>query len=118
MRETENRGADIVLNSLAGKLLHASWQCVAKFGKMVELGKVDFLTNGTLDMAPFCENRAFFGVDLLQLGDENPVVFSRYGLLACSFLVHLYPFHSDESLGYWPSCSPGSSMERSVSSLG
>ncbi|GFF62126.1 putative acyl carrier protein [Aspergillus udagawae] len=73
----QNRGADIVLNSLAGKLLHASWQCVAKFGKMVELGKVDFLTNGILDMAPFSGNRAFFGVDLLQLGDENPIVFSR-----------------------------------------
>ncbi|OJJ95089.1 hypothetical protein ASPACDRAFT_55425 [Aspergillus aculeatus ATCC 16872] len=71
MRETNGRGVDIVLNSLAGKLLHASWRCVAPFGKMIELGKRDFLTNGILDMAPFLANRAFVGVDMLELGQQD-----------------------------------------------
>ena len=67
----------MVLNSLAGKLLHASWNCVAKFGKMIELGKIDFSTNGSLDMGPFASNRSFVGVDLLQLASELPELLSR-----------------------------------------
>ncbi|KAJ5291615.1 Fum1p [Penicillium angulare] len=72
MRETKGRGVDLVLNSLAGELLHASWECVAARGKMIELGKRDFLTNGTLSMVPFAGNRSFHGVDLLKLGEECP----------------------------------------------
>ena len=53
MRETNGRGVDVVLNSLAGKLLHVSWDCVAEFGQMVELGKLDILTHGTLSVSPF-----------------------------------------------------------------
>ncbi|KAH1629843.1 hypothetical protein KXX39_003331 [Aspergillus fumigatus] len=76
MRVTQGRGVDVVLNSLAGELLHASWKCVAEFGKMVEIGKRDFLEHGKLDMDAFCGNRAFFGVDLIRLG-EKPGFISR-----------------------------------------
>lgn len=72
MKATENRGVDLVLNSLAGELLHASWECVAKCGKMVELGKRDFIGHGTLDMHKFLGNRTFCGVDLITLGQECP----------------------------------------------
>ncbi|KAF7113795.1 hypothetical protein CNMCM5793_004850 [Aspergillus hiratsukae] len=72
MRMTNNRGVDLVLNSLAGELLHASWRCVAPFGKMIELGKRDFLGHGKLDMDLFGGNRSFIGVDLLQIQMENP----------------------------------------------
>ncbi|KAK2756138.1 Type I Iterative PKS [Arachnomyces sp. PD_36] len=74
MRETNGRGVDVVLNSLSGKLLHASWECVAPFGRMIELGKRDFLTHGKLSMSPFISNRAFFGVDLLQITQESPLI--------------------------------------------
>ncbi|KAJ5762471.1 polyketide synthase [Penicillium nucicola] len=77
MQVTNGRGVDIVLNSLSEELLHASWECVAPFGKMIELGKRDFLTNGTLDMRPFLNNRAFFGVDLLELGDADVGILNR-----------------------------------------
>lgn len=77
MKETSGRGVDIVLNSLAGKLLHASWECVAPFGRMIELGKRDFLTHGRLSMSPFISNRAFFGVDLLQICRERPAILER-----------------------------------------
>ncbi|THC99609.1 hypothetical protein EYZ11_000876 [Aspergillus tanneri] len=72
LEETNGRGVDVVLNSLAGKLLHASWECVASFGRMIELGKRDFLSNGQLNMMPFGKNRAYFGFDLTQLADEAP----------------------------------------------
>ncbi|GLB05728.1 putative PKS/NRPS-like protein biosynthetic cluster [Aspergillus tubingensis] len=77
MHQTNGRGVDIVLNSLAGKLLHASWKCVAPFGKMIELGKQDLLANGSLQMDLFLENRTFCGVDLTQLADMNPDCFSE-----------------------------------------
>ncbi|EAW16387.1 putative polyketide synthase [Aspergillus fischeri NRRL 181] len=75
MRITNNRGVDIVLNSLSGELLHASWKCVAPFGKMIELGKRDFLGHGKLDMDLFADNRTFIGVDLSQLSDKSPELF-------------------------------------------
>ena len=71
MKATKGCGVDVVLNSLYGELLHASWECVAKFGRMIELGKRDFLANGTLSLKPFIKNRAFFGVDLLDLSEES-----------------------------------------------
>ncbi|GLA83996.1 putative PKS/NRPS-like protein biosynthetic cluster [Aspergillus tubingensis] len=70
LRETGGRGVDIVLNSLAGELLHASWSCVAEFGKMIEIGKRDILEHGKLPMDAFGGNRAFFGVDLVRLGQK------------------------------------------------
>ncbi|KAJ5604827.1 hypothetical protein N7510_009981 [Penicillium lagena] len=70
MHETNAQGVDIVINSLAGELLHASWKCVAEFGKMIEIGKRDFLEHGTLDLEAFGGNRAFFGVDLIRLAEK------------------------------------------------
>ncbi|GMF78452.1 unnamed protein product [Aspergillus oryzae] len=71
LQKTDGRGVDLVLNSLSGDLLHASWQCVAKLGKMLELGKRDFLGHGLLEMDRFLDNRSFIGIDLLQVLDEN-----------------------------------------------
>lgn len=81
MEETDGRGVDVVLNSLAGKLLHASWKCVAPFGKMLELGKRDFLGHGKLDMATFGSNRAFFGVDLATMRSQAPRIFQRFVMI-------------------------------------
>ena len=43
----------MVLNSLAGEPLKATWRCIAPFGRFVEIGKKDIEANGRLDMAPF-----------------------------------------------------------------
>jgi NADPH:quinone reductase-like Zn-dependent oxidoreductase len=67
MHATNGTGVDVVLNSLSGELLHASWKCVAAGGCMVDLGKRDFLGRGQLAMHPFVGNRAFFGVDLATM---------------------------------------------------
>ncbi|KAM5467173.1 Type I Iterative PKS [Microsporum ferrugineum] len=71
MRQTGGRGVDIVLNSLSGELLHASWKCVAELGRMIELGKRDILGHAQLSMDGFSGNRAYFGVDLYRLGETN-----------------------------------------------
>lgn len=63
MRETQGNGVDLVLNSLSGELLHATWRCVAPFGKMVEIGKRDLIGSGKLDMNVFLANRSYCCVD-------------------------------------------------------
>ncbi|KAI0101373.1 hypothetical protein GGR51DRAFT_530505 [Nemania sp. FL0031] len=74
MRETDNKGVDVVLNSLSGELLHASWECVAEFGTLVELGKRDLLHNGKLDMRPFLANRNYCCVGLDHLQKKTSVM--------------------------------------------
>ncbi|KAI0604978.1 Qor NADPH:quinone reductase and related Zn-dependent oxidoreductase [Pyrenophora tritici-repentis] len=67
MRETHGEGVDVVLNSLSGELLHATWKCVGDFGTMVEIGKRDLLGGAKLDMQPFLANRSYCCVDIDQL---------------------------------------------------
>ena len=64
MDETDGRGVDLALNSLSGDLLHATWHCVAEFGKMIEIGKRDFLGSGKLDMDVFLANRSYCSLQL------------------------------------------------------
>ncbi|KAF9888394.1 hypothetical protein FE257_008672 [Aspergillus nanangensis] len=68
MRETNNRGVDLALNSLSGELLHSTWKCVAPFGKMIEIGKRDLIGAGKLDMKPFGDNRSYCCVGFDQQG--------------------------------------------------
>ncbi|KAL0940537.1 Lovastatin diketide synthase LovF 14 [Colletotrichum truncatum] len=77
MRETEGRGVDLVLNSLSGDLLHASWKCVAPFGMLVELGKRDIAASGKLDMLPFLQNRSYSCINMAQIVRERPETIQR-----------------------------------------
>lgn len=72
MRATKCRGVDVVLNSLSGDLLHASWKCVAEFGVMVEIGKRDFQRRSKLAMDVFEANRTFVGLDIRGLSISRP----------------------------------------------
>ncbi|KAI1619299.1 KR domain-containing protein [Exophiala viscosa] len=72
LRMTEGAGVDVVLNSLSGELLHTSWDCVAEFGTLLEIGKRDFIGNGRLAMNPFELNRNYCGIDLGHLLERKP----------------------------------------------
>lgn len=74
---TGGLGVDVVLNSLSGELLHASWDCVAPHGTFIELGKKDTLAGGKLAMAAFDGNRSFIGVEMANLAVENPAIIHR-----------------------------------------
>jgi len=76
--ETEGRGVDVVLNSLSGELLHTSWECVAEFGTLIEIGKRDLMGGARLEMGPFLGNRTYSGVDLTLLTEKRPQVMRRY----------------------------------------
>ena len=72
MRETDGRGVDLVLNSLSGDLLHATWKCVAEFGKMIEIGEKDLIGAGKLDLGSFLGGRSYTSVQLDALVAKKP----------------------------------------------
>ena len=68
---TGGRGVDVVLNSLAGEAMIRSVDCLAPFGRFVELGKRDFYSNTHVGLRPFRRNLTYFGVDVDQLMNGN-----------------------------------------------
>ncbi|KAI1379833.1 putative polyketide synthase [Hypoxylon crocopeplum] len=77
MTATGGRGVDVVLNSVSGELLHASWKCVAQNGCMVEIGQRDLTGKGRLAMDPFADNRSFCAVDISRLSVVNKPCIAR-----------------------------------------
>ncbi|KAH7303833.1 polyketide synthase [Stachybotrys elegans] len=67
MEATGGRGVDVVLNSLTGDLLHVSWDCIASFGRFIEVGKRDIVDSGLLQMQTFSRNSTFTAFDLADL---------------------------------------------------
>lgn len=59
MAQTNGKGVDYVLNSLAEEKLAASVRCLGKNGSFLEIGKFDIMNNSKLDMAPFANEIQF-----------------------------------------------------------
>jgi NADPH:quinone reductase-like Zn-dependent oxidoreductase len=70
-RATNGRGVDVVLNSLAGILLQESFNCMAPFGRFIEIGKRDLEINSQLAMGAFTRAVTFTSVDLLAFGEQK-----------------------------------------------
>lgn len=64
MKATNGRGIDVILNSLAGDMLHETWRCVAENGIFIEIGKKDILDRNSLSMEPFNWNASYRAFDL------------------------------------------------------
>ncbi|KAK1975933.1 beta-ketoacyl synthase domain-containing protein [Colletotrichum cereale] len=67
MRMTDGKGVDVIVNSLSGEALRASFNCIAMFGRFIEIGKRDIMANGKIDMLPFSRCATFTAVDLAQI---------------------------------------------------
>ncbi|CAI7594036.1 unnamed protein product [Penicillium glandicola] len=76
-RATSEVGVDVIVNSLAGDLLRETWECLAPFGRFVEIGKADITKNTRLDMQPFEHNVTFSSVDLTKIGKFKPQLMKR-----------------------------------------
>jgi NADPH:quinone reductase-like Zn-dependent oxidoreductase/surfactin synthase thioesterase subunit/NADP-dependent 3-hydroxy acid dehydrogenase YdfG len=72
MEVTGSRGVDVVLNSLAGRLLSQSIKCLSPFGRFVELGKSDIYRNAKLNLQRLGENASYFVVDVDRLAAQKP----------------------------------------------
>lgn len=73
-RMTKGCGIDVILNSLAGDSLRGSWDCLAPFGRFVEIGKKDILGGSKLSMFPISKNRKFSAINLTHLSAERPAL--------------------------------------------
>ena len=72
LADTGNIGVDIVVNSLSGQFLDKSLDCLAPFGRFVELGKRDLYADAPLGLKSLTKNISFHVVDLMALlADRN-----------------------------------------------
>lgn len=76
-RMTDGYGVDVVLNSLMGQGLRASWECIAPYGRFIEIGKADINADASLPMLPFANNALFAAVDIRHMIVERPQMASR-----------------------------------------
>ncbi|XP_036143420.1 fatty acid synthase-like, partial [Monomorium pharaonis] len=79
MNQTNGRGVDIVLNSLAEEKLIASVNCLAQNGRFLEIGKFDLTSNNPLSVSAFQKGISFHGIviDEMIFGDHKhtPLMF-------------------------------------------
>ncbi|KAI1488341.1 polyketide synthase [Biscogniauxia mediterranea] len=87
LRMTESRGVDIVLNTLSGDALRATWDCVAPFGRFVELGMKDVSSNASLTMGNFERNTRFERFDFMFLAKNDPIRAQRIFQRAVDLVV-------------------------------
>lgn len=68
---TGGEGVDVVLNSLAGEFIPASFGLLRPQGRFIEIGKRDLLADTALRLAPFLRNLTFSAFDLGQIVDAR-----------------------------------------------
>lgn len=77
MQTTHGRGVDVILNSLSGESLVASWECMAPFGRFIELGKADIESNSKLPMSSFARNVSYSAVAVDYICAHRPDVLQK-----------------------------------------
>lgn len=75
MRVTTGYVVDVILNSLSGYGLRASWQCVAPFGRFIETGKADITGNSSLPS----KRLSHYGIDSLMAVELRSWVNKDFG---------------------------------------
>jgi NADPH:quinone reductase-like Zn-dependent oxidoreductase len=69
-KQTNGRGVDVVLNSLAGPLYEASMRTLTAFGRFVDIGKVDMHAARRLNMSLMSRNISVSAVDLVAYSES------------------------------------------------
>jgi acyl transferase domain-containing protein/acyl carrier protein len=93
MRQTEGRGVDIVLNSLAGEFIGKSVSVLAAGGRFLELGKRGIFSREQFAaLRPDCEYRAFdLGEEALMDASLLPGMFEELTAALASGDLHKLP---------------------------
>lgn len=73
---TGGEGVDVVLNSLSGAAIRAGLETLRPFGRFIELGVRDILSDELLGLLPLRHNITFRTVDLIELQRSQPQVFA------------------------------------------
>jgi NADPH:quinone reductase-like Zn-dependent oxidoreductase len=109
MRQTGGYGVDVIMNSLSGELLEASWNLVAFGGTMLEIGKKDIYDHCRLSMEPFKRNASFRVLDLSPF-KKNLKVIERYDIPLSPFEYHGQPGADSIPSASFAKCSISSEM--------
>lgn len=73
MINTRRKGVDLVLTSLCRELFQASIRCLARCGRFLEIGKLDFFNRTQLDSDILLRNGTFHKIfldDLFEASSE------------------------------------------------
>ncbi|WP_370747454.1 SDR family NAD(P)-dependent oxidoreductase [Streptomyces sp. MnatMP-M17] len=73
---TQGEGVDVVLNSLSGAAIRAGLETLRPFGRFIELGVRDILSDASVGLAPFRHNITLSTVDLIELQRTRPDTFA------------------------------------------
>ncbi|KAF1973923.1 KR-domain-containing protein [Bimuria novae-zelandiae CBS 107.79] len=100
-RFTDGHVIDVLLNSLAGDSLTEGWKCMAPYGRFVEIGKVDIMSNTSLPMEGFQRNVTFTAVDFYHTTLYRKAItkdmlakvmlLARTGAFTAPNPLHIYP---------------------------
>ena len=83
---TGGKGVDVILFSSNGEFMHEYWNCLAKFGRFIDVGRVDVMEGGQLDMQVFSGNATFSFFDMEDISKERPDILS--GLMRSLKILH------------------------------
>ncbi|KAG4444512.1 hypothetical protein IFR05_000103 [Cadophora sp. M221] len=72
MHATNGNGVDVIFNSLSSELQRVTWECIAPFGRFIELGRRDFIVNSRLEQDKFKNNVTFTGLDFRHMKMTRP----------------------------------------------
>ncbi|MFD4138576.1 SDR family NAD(P)-dependent oxidoreductase [Streptomyces sp. NPDC058572] len=73
---TGGEGVDVVLNSLSGPAIRSGLEALRPFGRFVELGVRDILSDAPVGLSPFRHNITFSTVDLIEVQHQRSQVFT------------------------------------------
>ncbi|KAI1339087.1 ketoacyl-synt-domain-containing protein [Xylariaceae sp. FL0016] len=104
---TGSQGVDVVLSCLAGDALRESWNCLNKFGRLIDLGTRDTSSSTRLEMSQFEHNASFMSVNIMSVVNERPKLMRkllgdiaklmRYGKIRPISPVTVFPISEVES---------------------
>ncbi|KAF5872206.1 putative polyketide synthase protein [Botrytis fragariae] len=72
MHATEGRGMDVIINSLTGDGLTASWECIGAYGRFVDISQRDAQSNLALEVHNFRKNASFSSFDVFSWLRDRP----------------------------------------------
>lgn len=70
-RVTNGDGVDVILNSLAGDGLRGSWECLAPYGRFIEIGDADTSADPPIPTGSFAKNASFAAVDIFHIQETK-----------------------------------------------
>ena len=76
--QTSHRGLDVILSCSNIDHSHAYWECLAPFGRVIDVGGDDGIDNPSVSISSLPRGASFSSFDLKLLRRSNPAAISRY----------------------------------------